>query len=128
MANKMAKKLEVYICEPCGNIVEVLHGGAGKMVCCGKPMKLLEENTVDAAKEKHVPVVEKTKDGVKVKVGSVPHPMLDEHYIEWIEVIADGKAYHQFLSPGNAPEATFCIDAAELTARAYCNLHGLWKS
>lgn len=124
----MAKKLEVYICEACENIVEVLHGGAGKMVCCGKPMKLLEENTVDAAKEKHVPVVEKTKDGVKVRVGSVPHPMVDEHYIEWIEVIADGKAYRQFLSPGNAPEATFCIDATELTARAYCNLHGLWKS
>jgi superoxide reductase len=123
----MAKKLEVYICNTCGNIVEVLHGGAGKLVCCGKPMELLEENTVDAATEKHIPVMEKTDHGIKVKVGSVAHPMLDEHYIEWIEVIADGKAYREFLSPGDAPEATFCVDAEEVTARAYCNLHGLWK-
>ena len=124
----MAKKLEVYLCEKCGNIVEVVHGGAGKLVCCGEPMVLLEENTVEAAREKHVPVVEKAEHGFKVKVGSVAHPMLDEHYIEWIEVIADGKAYRQFLSPGAKPEATFCIDAKEITSRAYCNLHGLWKS
>ena len=123
----MTKKLQVYICEKCGNIVEMVHGGAGELVCCGEPMVLLEENTVDAAKEKHVPVLEKAEHGVKVKVGSVAHPMLDEHYIEWIEVIADSKAYRQFLSPGDAPEATFCIDADEITARAYCNLHGLWK-
>ena len=123
----MADKLQVYKCEACGNIVEVLHGGAGELVCCGEPMKLMAENTVDAAKEKHVPVIEKTESGVKVSVGSVAHPMEDKHYIEWIEVIADGEAYRQFLNPGEAPEATFCIDAQSVTAREYCNLHGLWK-
>lgn len=123
----MAEKLQVYICETCGNIVEVLHGGAGKLVCCGKPMTLLEEQTADATKEKHVPVIEKTEDGVKVKVGSIPHPMVEAHYIEWIEVIADGKAYRQFLNPGDEPEATFCTDAEEITAREYCSIHGLWR-
>ncbi len=124
----MAKKLEIYKCEICGNIVEVLHGGKGGLVCCGQPMKLYEENTVDAAKEKHVPVIQKTSPGVKISVGSVPHPMEEEHYIEWIEVVADGEAYRHFLKPGDAPEAEFDIKAAELTARAYCNLHGLWKA
>jgi len=124
----MAEKLEVYKCEACGNIVEVLHGGDGELVCCGSPMQLLSENTVDAAKEKHVPVIEKVDGGVKVKVGSVPHPMEDKHYIEWIEVIADGKAYRQFLNPGDAPEAVFKIEAGRITAREYCNLHGHWKA
>jgi len=124
----MAEKLQVYKCEACGNIVEVLHGGAGELVCCGEPMKLLVENTVDAAKEKHVPVIEKVEGGVKVKVGSVAHPMEEKHYIEWIEVIADGKAYRQFLKPGQAPEAVFKIAAQNITAREYCNLHGLWKA
>ena len=124
----MAEKLEIYKCEVCGNIVEVVHGSYGELVCCDQPMVLMTENTVDAAKEKHVPVVEKTADGWKVKVGSVAHPMEESHYIEWIELIADGKAYRQFLEPGQAPEATFKIEAAEVTAREYCNLHGLWKS
>jgi superoxide reductase len=124
----MAEQYEVYKCETCGNIVELLHGGKGELVCCGKPMKLFKENTVDAAKEKHVPVVEKTADGFKVKLGEVPHPMEEKHYIEWIEIIADGKAYRQFLNPGDAPEAEFKIDAGQVSARAYCNLHGLWKS
>jgi superoxide reductase len=124
----MAEKLQVYKCEVCGNIVEVLHGGKGELVCCGKPMKLFVENTVDAAKEKHVPVVEKTADGFKVKVGSVAHPMEEKHFIEWIEVIADGKAYRQFLNPGGTPEAVFKIDADQVTAREYCNIHGLWKA
>lgn len=124
----MAEKLEVYKCEVCGNIVEVVHGGAGELVCCGEPMKVLKENTVDAAKEKHVPVIEKTADGFKVKVGSVAHPMEEKHYIEWVEVIADGKAYRQFLNPGDAPEAFFNIDAEQITAREYCNVHGLWKA
>jgi len=124
----MAKRIEVYKCEVCGNIVEVLTGGAGKLVCCGKTMILLDEKTADATTEKHVPVVEKTEGGYKVKVGSVPHPMEEEHYIEWIEILADGKAYRQFLSPGDAPEAVFCIDAAGVSAREHCNLHGLWKS
>lgn len=124
----MAEKLEVYVCEICGNIIEVLHAGIGELVCCDEPMKLLKENTVDAAKEKHVPVIEKLEHGFKVKIGSVPHPMEQKHYIEWIEIIADGKAYRTFLSPGDAPEAVFCIDAEEITAREYCNLHGLWKA
>ncbi len=123
----MAEKLEIYKCDKCGNIVEVLHGGAGELVCCGEPMKQMTENTVDAAKEKHVPVVEKIAGGVKVKVGDVAHPMEEKHYIEWIEIIADGKAYRQFLEPGQAPEATFMVEADNLTAREYCNLHGLWK-
>ncbi len=124
----MAERLEVYKCDLCGNIIEVLHGGAGELVCCGQPMNLLAENTVDAAKEKHVPVVEKTPDGVKVKVGSVAHPMEAKHYIEWVEIIADGKSYRQFLNPGEAPEATFKVDAEDVTAREYCNLHGHWKA
>lgn len=123
----MAEKMEIYKCELCGNIVEVVHGGKGELVCCGQPMKLFKENTVDAAKEKHVPVVEKTADGFKVKVGSVPHPMEDKHYIEWVEAVVEGKAYRQFLNPGETPEATFKIDANQITAREYCNLHGLWK-
>jgi len=124
----MSKQLSIYKCEVCGNIVELLHEGKGELVCCGKPMKLFVENTVDAAREKHVPVIEKTSTGVKVKVGSVAHPMVEEHYIEWIEIIADGKAYRQFLKPGEAPEATFPIQANALSAREYCNLHGLWKA
>ena len=123
----MAKRLEIYLCEICGNMVEVIGEGAGELVCCGSPMTLLEEQTADATKEKHVPVIEKIDGGVKVKVGSVPHPMENAHYIEWIEIIADGKSCRQFLNPGEAPEATFCIDAAEITAREHCNLHGLWK-
>ncbi len=123
----MAERLEVYKCEACGNIVEALHGGAGDLVCCGQDMKLLVENTVDAAKEKHVPVVEKAADSVTVKVGAAAHPMEEKHFIEWVEIIADGKSYHQFLNPSEAPEATFNVEADQVTARAYCNLHGLWK-
>ncbi len=123
----MAEKLQIYKCEKCGNIVEVLHGGKGELVCCGQPMKLYEENTVDAAREKHVPVVEKITDGVKVKVGDVAHPMEEKHFIEWVEIISDGKAYRQFLSPGEAPEAIFKMEAGQVTAREYCSIHGLWK-
>ena len=124
----MAERLQVYKCNLCGNIVEVLHGGEGELVCCGQPMALLKENTVDAAKEKHVPVVEKIDGGYKIKVGSVAHPMEEKHYIEWIELIADGKAYIQFLKPGDVPEAVFMVKAAKVTAREFCNLHGLWKA
>ena len=123
----MAEKMEIYKCELCGNIVEVVHGGKGELVCCGQPMKLFKENTVDAAKGKHVPVVEKTADEFRVKVGSVPHPMEEKHYIEWVEAVVEGKAYRQFLNPGETPEATFKVDADQITAREYCNLHGLWK-
>lgn len=120
------KQLQVYRCEICGNIVELLHVGGGELVCCGEPMTLLKENTTDAAVEKHVPVQEATEGGLKVKVGAVAHPMTEEHHIEWIEVIVDGKTCTQFLKPGQAPEAVFCAQAG-VVARAYCNLHGLWK-
>ncbi len=124
----MTEKLQIYKCEICGNIVEMLHAGEGELVCCGAPMKLFQENTVDAAKEKHIPVIEKIEGGFRVKVGSVAHPMEDKHYIEWIEAITeDGKVYRQFLHPGETPEAVFKIDASKITAREYCNLHGLWK-
>ena len=124
----MTERLQVFKCEVCGNIVEVLHAGPGDLVCCGAPMKNYVENTVDAAKEKHVPVVEKIPGGFKVKVGSVAHPMEQNHYIEWIELVVDGKAYREFLQPGQAPEATFEIQGEKVTAREYCNLHGLWKA
>lgn len=123
----MTERLQIYKCEACGNIVEVIHEGAGELVCCGEPMALLGENTTDAAREKHVPVIEKIEGGVKVTVGSVPHPMEEEHYIEWIELIVDGKAYRQFLNPGEAPEAVFPVTGGEISARELCNVHGLWK-
>ena len=123
----MAERLQIYKCAACGNIVEVLHGGGGQLVCCGGPMGLLEEKTADAATEKHVPVIEKIDGGYKVKVGSVPHPMLEEHFIEWIELLADGKAYRQFLEPGSEAEATFNVEAGSVSAREHCNVHGLWK-
>lgn len=124
----MTEKLQIYKCDICGNIVEMLHAGEGELVCCGAPMKLFQENTVDAAKEKHIPVIEKIEGGFRIKVGSVDHPMEDKHYIEWIEAITeDGKVYRQFLHPGEKPEAVFKIDANKITAREYCNLHGLWK-
>jgi superoxide reductase len=119
---------QVYRCGVCGNIVEVLHAGGGELTCCGQAMNQLQENTTDAAVEKHVPVVEQTDGGYHVTVGSVAHPMGDDHYIQWIELVADGVIYRRFLAPGAAPEATFAVTAGEVTARAYCNLHGLWKS
>jgi len=124
----MTKNNEVYKCPLCGNIVEILHTGAGELVCCGQPMVLMSENTVDAAKEKHVPVITKVADGYKVSVGTVAHPMEAKHWIEWIELIADGTVYRQNLNPGEAPEATFFIKADKVIAREYCNLHGLWKA
>lgn len=124
----MTKINEVYKCQVCGHIVEVIHVGQGQLVCCGAPMVLQVANTVDAAKEKHVPVIEKPDNGFKVKIGSVPHPMKEAHYIEWIEMIADGKSYKKFLKPGDEPEAEFCVDAKNIQARAYCNLHGLWQA
>jgi superoxide reductase len=124
----MTKLREIYKCNVCGNIVEVLHVGAGELVCCGEPMELLKEKTTDVGNEKHVPVIEKTATGIKVNVGSLPHPMEEKHYIEWIQVIADGAAYRKFLKPGEKPEATFELKATKLEAREYCNIHGLWKS
>ncbi|MFH1144779.1 MAG: desulfoferrodoxin [Candidatus Eisenbacteria bacterium] len=124
----MTERRQVYKCDICGNITEVLHPGAGTLVCCGEPMILMAENTVDAAREKHVPVITPTAGGIKVTVGSVAHPMEVKHYIEWIELIADGRSHRQFLAPGAAPEATFTVSATEVSAREYCNLHGLWKA
>ncbi|NQT49544.1 desulfoferrodoxin [Candidatus Kuenenbacteria bacterium] len=118
----------IYKCNVCGNIVAMVHGAQGILVCCGQNMELKLENTEDAAEEKHVPVVEKTDKGLKVKIGEVPHPMEAEHYIEWIEVLANGKSYRQFLNPGEAPEAEFCIEAEKFEVREYCNLHGLWRA
>jgi len=124
----MADRLQVYKCEICGNIVEVLHAGKGVLVCCNQPMKLMAENTVDASLEKHVPVIEKKGDGVTVKVGSVPHPMEEKHYIEWVEIIIDGKLQRQCLAPGESPEASFGVKEGAVVAREYCNLHGMWKA
>ncbi len=124
----MTKRLEVYKCNVCGNIVEVQHEGVGQLVCCGEPMELLKAKTEDVGKEKHVPVIEQKEGKILVKVGSVPHPMEESHYIEWIQLIADGKAYRKFLNPGEKPEAEFVISARRIQAREYCNVHGLWAS
>ncbi len=124
----MTKQKQIYKCNICGNIVEVLHAGAGELVCCGQPMELLKEKTEDVGQEKHVPIIEKTEQGVRVKVGSIPHPMEEKHYIEWIEVIANGKTYRKFLKPDDKPEAEFEIKAEKISAREYCNIHGLWKA
>ena len=124
----MTEKMQIYKCEICGNIVEMVHGGKGKMSCCGQPMGLYAENSTDAAEEKHVPVIEKTENGYKVSVGSVAHPMQDDHYIEWIELISGDFSSRQFLKPGDGPEAVFLIDSADVISRAYCNIHGLWRS
>ena len=124
----MTERLQVYKCEICGNIVEVLHEGKGQLVCCGQPMKLLEGKTEEQGKEKHVPVVEKTEKGVKVKVGSVPHPMEEKHYIEWIEVVTSNGALHKFLKPTDKPEAEFETKEGIVQVREYCNIHGLWTA
>ena len=124
----MAEKGRVYKCEICGNIVQVFHGGQGKLVCCGENMVLLEEQTADSTTEKHVPVIEPADGGVLVKVGSVPHPMMDKHYIEWIEVVDGDKVYRQHLNPNDEPQAFFPLSGDHLIAREYCNLHGHWKA
>jgi superoxide reductase len=126
-AAKREKRSQVYRCTQCSTIVEVLVPGPATLVHCGEPMELLEEQVAPAALNKHVPVIEKIAGGYKVKVGSTPHPMSKAHYIVWIDLIADGKTYRQFLKPGEAPEATFKVEAKEVSAREYCNLHGLWK-
>lgn len=121
---------QIYKCNVCGNMVTVLHAGGGELVCCKQPMQLLIEKTQDVGLEKHLPVIEKTTSGVKVKIGSVPHPMEETHYIQWIELITDEKVFRQFLKPGDLPEADFCLcePVKEMMAREYCNLHGLWKT
>ena len=124
----MTRRLQIYKCEICGNIVDIVHGGQGELWCCGQPMGLLEEKSEDQGNEKHVPVFEQTKKGVKVKVGAVAHPMEENHYIEWIEVVVDGKVCRKFLNPGDPPEAEFAMSPENIKAREYCSVHGLWKS
>lgn len=124
----MTHRRQVYVCLKCGNMVEVLRAGAGTLTCCNQAMSLAEENTTDAAQEKHVPVVERGQGQVGVKVGSVAHPMADDHYIEWVEMIRGDRTVREFLKPGTAPEAAFDCPGGEVVARAYCNLHGLWKA
>ena len=123
----MAERLGVCKCSVCGNMVQVIRSGTGGLVCCGQPMENLAAKTADQGREKHVPVIEKVNGGVKVKVGSIPHPMEEKHYIEWIEVLLDGKSYRQFLRPGQAPEAVFDLAAGNVTAREFCNIHGMWE-
>jgi len=125
----MAKFKGIYKCEICGNIIEVLHEGIGALVCCGEEMKFMDEKTEDSSVEKHVPYIKKTSDGILVKVGqNQNHPMEEKHFIEWIQISADGKSYRHFLKPGQKPQALFQIKASSVTAREYCNIHGLWKS
>lgn len=123
----MTERLQVYKCEVCGNIVEVLHSGVGELVCCNQPMKLMQPQTEELGKEKHVPVIEKTGAGVLVKVGSAPHPMEEKHFIEWIAVMSDGGVYRKFLKPNDKPEAEFEVKNV-MGAREYCNVHGLWTT
>jgi len=124
----MAALQEVYKCEICGNIVAVVHGGKGALFCCGSKMLLQAENTTDAAREKHVPAVTVGSGTISVCVGSAAHPMQNEHYIEWIELLVDGNSYRRFLQPGDAPEASFTVSGNNISVRAYCNLHGLWQA
>lgn len=124
----MTEQKQIYRCNLCGNIVEVVQPAGGTLSCCGQPMELLQENSKDAALEKHVPVIEKIAGGYKVSVGEVTHPMLEEHYIQWIELVAGSQVMRKYLKPGEKPEAVFLTDATDVFAREYCNLHGLWKS
>lgn len=121
-------QFEIYKCNICGMIVQVLNNTDGELQACGHPMVKLQENTVDASKEKHVPIVEKVDGGIIVKVGSEPHPMEEKHYIMWIEVIAGNKSCMHYLKPGDAPEAFFPTNEENIIVREYCNQHGLWRN
>ncbi len=123
----MAERMDIYKCPDCSLLLEVIHGADCKLSCCGADMELLTAKTAETGKEKHVPVIEKIDGGYKVKVGDVPHPMEDDHYIEWVELQVGGQALAQYLKPGDAPEATFCTDKAASGAREHCTKHGLWK-
>ncbi len=123
----MTQLKQVYKCNICGNIVEVLHTGVGELVCCGQSMELKGAKTEDEGMEKHVPVIEKTEKGVLVKVGSTSHPMEDNHYIEWIEIVGDNFSCRKMLNPGDTPEVEFETEKEVIGAREYCNVHGLWQ-
>jgi len=124
------KKKQIFRCPICGNIVEVVNVGGGTLVCCGQPMELLKEKSSDEGMEKHVPVVSIDGDKVLVKIGSVPHPMTEEHFIQWVECIVNGDSYFKKLHPNDVPEVEFEIegDLSNITVRLYCNIHGLWKA
>ena len=124
----MTKKLEVYKCEICGNIIEVIHEGGGTLVCCGQPMALQKENSVDASKEKHVPIVKQNQEGVEISIGSIPHPMTEEHNIEWVEIQTENGNSRKYLTLEQEPKVFFPVKNNVLCVRIYCNLHGLWKN
>lgn len=125
----MTKKNQVYKCLVCGNIVDVLHEAGGELVCCNQSMNLVAENTIEASQEKHIPVIEKVENGTLIKVGSIEHPMDQDHYIEWIEATnSKNQVIRLDLVPGDKPEMLIQSDLNILSARAYCNLHGLWSS
>lgn len=127
----MTEREEIYRCNICGNIVEVLHSGTKNLECCKNPMELLKEKEEGMGVEKHVPVLEESDEGVKVSIGSIPHPMEEKHCIEWVEIVADGKVYRKVLKPGDAPEAEFKVkpeDISQVVVREYCSIHGLWRS
>ena len=124
----MNERLQVYKCEKCGNVVEILSAAKGVLYCCGEPMKLKEEMTKDSSIEKHVPVVEEIEDGIKVTVGSTLHPMVEKHLIEWIEIVTDNGVFRKYLKPGDKPEAIFPAVGKMIKVREYCNLHGLWTN
>ncbi len=122
----MTEKFQIYKCEVCGNIVEVLHESSGKLACCGQPMKLQKENSKGKYAKKHAPVIERNKEGVSIKIGAVEHPMEKDHYIEWIEIFTNKGRSKKFLKPGDKPELMFPVKAKKIKARMYCNVHGLW--
>jgi superoxide reductase len=125
----MTQLRELYRCEVCGNVVEIVHEGAPALVCCGKPMIKLEARTEDQGQEKHVPIVEGTDSGTKVKVGSIKHPMEDKHYIKFIEILLNDKIIRKELKPGQAPEAKYCVLKSDvIEVREFCTVHGLWKN
>jgi superoxide reductase len=129
--DNMTEKKQIYRCNICGNIIEVLQIGTGELNCCNQAMKILKEKTGDIGPEKHIPIIEKTDAGVKIKVGKLPHPMKDEHCIEWVEIISDNRIYRNYLLPGDPPEVEFDVkieDINQVRARQYCSIHGLWKS
>jgi superoxide reductase len=121
------EQMQVYKCEVCGIVAEVLDGGAGNLVCCGQQMVRMSENMVDASREKHLPVVERTPEGIRVSVGAVAHPMEAKHFIQWVELQAGKQLCRHYFKPGDKPQALFSIDAGNVV-RSYCNLHGLWKA
>lgn len=124
----MTNKMEIYKCNVCGIIVEVIHSGGGSLVCCDHEMEILKEQHEEVLNEKHVPVIEKITGGIRVKVGSISHPMEENHYIQWIEIISEDFSERKFLNPGQKPNAEFFQVPENFTVREYCNIHGLWKS